>query len=210
MKCFCSLNNRTVRSFWLSKCEWTARQELECVRDILAVVRVCSEELECTCGTQRHKGLSMLPEHRLALCPNRKLTQEVVNEVQGSHRSQVPLQLVQHQQLHLLRGQKAGRKKTGSSVSNAQMKGATDMLLFRRTLITLSGRTSVMTHNFVTVCWPRRTRTLTSATGKSQHTIKKINPLEHTLLDQKIQSKRFSCKNSIRKKGLWRLLMELL
>lgn len=38
-----------------------------------------------TCGTQRHKGLSMLLEYGPVLSPDRKLRQEVVNELKRGY-----------------------------------------------------------------------------------------------------------------------------
>lgn len=84
-----------------------------------------------TCGTQRYEGLSVLPQDRPALLRDGQLRQEMVDEVEGGHRGQVPLQLVQNQQLHLLWGRwgreegrgGGGDRRTGSSVIRQPVPG---------------------------------------------------------------------------------------
>jgi len=51
-----------------------------------------------------HKGLGVFPEDGLVLGPDGQPGHEDVDEVQRGHGGQVPLQLAQNQQLHLLRG----------------------------------------------------------------------------------------------------------
>lgn len=84
-----------------------------------------------TCGTQRHKSLSVLPEYGPVLSPDRQLRQEVVNEVERGYRSQVPLQLVQNQQLHLLRvdEDREEQKDRFKCDPNRQMQGLTKMVM---------------------------------------------------------------------------------
>jgi hypothetical protein len=56
-----------------------------------------------TGSAEGHKGLSVLPENGPVLCSYWQPGHEEVEEIQWRHRSQVPLQFGQNQQLHLLR-----------------------------------------------------------------------------------------------------------
>lgn len=55
-----------------------------------------------TCSTKSHKGLGMFPQDLLGGWVDLQLGKEVLNEIMRCDRSQIPLQLVENQQLHLL------------------------------------------------------------------------------------------------------------
>lgn len=55
-----------------------------------------------TCSAESNEGLGVFPEDLLCRCVDCQLGQEVLNEVMRCDRCQIPFQLAENQQLHLL------------------------------------------------------------------------------------------------------------